>query len=726
MVCPNKLIIIGILSVIISGCINAQNFALNKSYTLSAFPNYTLSAPSSDKSSLTDGIYTFGYFWARTTTLGWQNYSKITINIDLEKQLPVGEVTFNTARRLQADVSFPANIYVFLSNDNQHFIYAGDAAVNGENQPGDYKVTKFYLNNINQSARYVSLIVIPKGVFVFCDEIEVIKGTNKSSLQSKLILKDSLSNAIDSLKTSEFNRKHLLEIINRLKNNLPGKNDGLTEINEKLNDANISKNKLIEIKSQVEQTHASTLRKNYKTSFVVEKYSPWDTLTEIHDPKENKAVLNYQLLIPQKGVQYGAFVLTNSQAYSQKFVFNTSSLDSNNSIEIFKAAYVAAANFKKIPDALIPLTNNNTIRPGTSELFLFKLTGEKSGTINSSITIRSANETAYLKISGRVLNLLSINNTDKLNAIGWAYLSSPMLKGRENEASKDLQQHRINTVDIPPAFIPKMDNNYRPFLNYLAYFKSIDNILLLTNYADKENYKQFGAWMTPEFKNNFIVWYNRLIRVLRENGLSDLQIYLYPYDEVHGDDIDDFKQFATWVKKAIPSVKIYATLANKDAINNILPLVDVAQIPSDLKLLTLLPQHHCEIWMYSVESSSRSLSPYLYYRLMAWKALINDITGIGFWDYADEGKDKQLNLISDSWINPSNSYSVVYDGPGKEIISSRRWEAFQLGLEDYSIMKIYAKKYGIEKAKFMASQVLANPQDLNKADEIRDEMLNAL
>ncbi len=723
----NKLIIIGIFSVMISGCINAQNIALNKSYTLSDPPNYSLSAPSSDKSSLTDGIYTVGYFWARPTTAGWQNFSKITIDIDLEKQQPVGEVTFNTARRMQAGVSFPANIYVFLSKDNQHFIYAGDAAASTDNQPGDYEVKKFVLNKINQLARYVLIIVIPKGVYVFCDEIEVIKGTNNSNLQSKLILKDSLNNTVDSLKTIEFNRNHLLKVINRLQNKAPDKFEkNLAGINGKLNDVTISKNKLKEIKSQVEQTHASMLRNNYKMAFLLEKYNPWDTLNEIHEPKENTDRLNYQFLIPDNGVQYGAFVLTNTQVSAQKFVVNTSNSNSNNSIEIFKATYVAAADFAKIPDALIPLKNNTIIEPGISELFLFKITGEKSGIINSTITIRSTNKTAYVNISGKVLNFFAVNNKDKLNAISWAYLSCPMLQGRETEAAKDLQQHHINTIDVPPAFIPKMDNNYQPFLNYLAYFKNIKNILLLVNYSDKENYKQFGSWMSPEFKNNFIKWYYKLMEVLQESEFSSSQIYLYPYDEVNGDDMDEFKKFASWAKKAIPGIKIYATLTNKDAINNILPLVDIAQIPSNLNLLPILPAHHCEIWIYATESSSRSLSPYLYYRLMAWNAFVNDITGIGFWDYADEGRDKQLNLISDSWINSSNSYSVIYNGPGKEIISSRRWEAFRLGIEDYSILKLYSKKYGNEKTKFMANEVLANPKDLNKADIITHQMLNEL
>ena len=111
---------------------------------------------------------------------------------------------------------------------------------------------------------------------------------------------------------------------------------------------------------------------------------------------------------------------------------------------------------------------------------------------------------------------------------------------------------------------------------------------------------------------------------------------------------------------------------------------------------------------------------------MAWRAFANDFKGIGFWNYADEGRGKTLNLISDPFINPASSFSVIYDGPGKEIISSRRWEAFRLGIEDYAIIAAYSKKFGNAKAKEMAKQVIENPEEIDKADQIRNEMITEL
>ena len=111
---------------------------------------------------------------------------------------------------------------------------------------------------------------------------------------------------------------------------------------------------------------------------------------------------------------------------------------------------------------------------------------------------------------------------------------------------------------------------------------------------------------------------------------------------------------------------------------------------------------------------------------MAWNSFVYGYKGIGFWNYADEGPDKQSNLIFAPSLKPSNSYSVIYNNPDGSIISSRRWEAFRLGIEDYSILQAYSKKFGIQNAKELAKQVVNTPGDLNLADSVRIKMLLSL
>ncbi len=168
-----------LIGLIMMGCsvTKAQNLALNKNYTLSVPPNYRYSALATDKTSLTDGIYTAGQFWKSKTTDGWQN-RPVTITIDLSNSYNIGQVSFNTARNTKSGVDYPQNIFVFLSDDNLIFKYVGDIAKNPDNTEGDYRVHKFILTNINTKGRFVKIVVIPKGKRIFCDEIEVIKGDN--------------------------------------------------------------------------------------------------------------------------------------------------------------------------------------------------------------------------------------------------------------------------------------------------------------------------------------------------------------------------------------------------------------------------------------------------------------------------------------------------------------------------------------------------------------------
>jgi hypothetical protein len=216
------------------------------------------------------------------------------------------------------------------------------------------------------------------------------------------------------------------------------------------------------------------------------------------------------------------------------------------------------------------------------------------------------------------------------------------------------------------------------------------------------------------------------LKVIHDDGFTNSNVYFYPYDEAHKKkDIHDLKKLIKWAKKVVPGIKFYATLSSKNAVNAILPLIDIAQIYTNHSL-TDLPEHHAKIWTYTNGAPARSLSPYKFYRLMAWRAFSKGYTGIGFWNYADDGKGKRLNLINDSYHSHSRHFSVIYDGPDKTIISTRRWEAFSLGIEDYQILHWYEDKFGIKNAKKMAQKVLDHPNNLTLADNIRNKMINKL
>lgn len=721
-----------LLLLLIPILLTAQNIALNKKYTLSVPPNYQQTGSDSDHNTLTDGIFTKEAFWARTTTIGWVR-QQVTITIDLGKIQPVGSVALNTCRNQNVGIDFPSNIYVFSSLNNIDFIYNGDAAETPENVAGPYEVKKFCLNTINKNARYISIVVVPDGPYFFTDEIEVYPGRNKTTGRPQLISKSKIEVAVDSLKWNEFERKNLERKISALQEwqfNPDKKRERLLSGYKKtLAQSGISKNRLASINKSVETIRVSNLAKHFSKPFIVEKVNPWDSIDEIHSVKNAPDTLRYQFLIPVSNVQYGGFVITNLDKSAKNFSISVDGI--NNHVvntEIFNVPFVPSLNFSKVADPLIVLNQQTKIDEGVSAVFLFKVTGLAEGIDQFQIIISSEGHQIPVVVDTRVLKSPG-SDVAELNAIVWAYLHFPMIKDRQREAGEDLFEHHINTIDLTPEILPGIDKtDSTKLINYLKNLKGIENFLILPNYSDAANRNGYkgGRFMSPDWKIKFKVWYQNIVDIIKKNGFPESQVLFYPYDEVRGKDISDFKQLMIWAKEAVPKIKFYATLGNKPAVDALLPLLDVAQIHSDYKGIDDLPRHRGEVWIYSVRNAARSLSPYNYYRLMAWRAFANDFKGIGFWNYADEGRGKTLNLISDPFINPASSFSVIYDGPGKEIISSRRWEAFRLGIEDYAIIAAYSKKFGNAKAKEMAKQVIENPEEIDKADQIRNEMITEL
>jgi hypothetical protein len=699
---------------------NAQNLASNKSYTLSAPPNYAYSAPPTDSTSLTDGVYTTAHFWTSPTTVGWQR-RQVKITIDLGSVQTIGAVTFNTARNAKVGLNFPKNVFLFVSQDNQNFNYVGDIVNTPDNMSGDYKIEKFTLQNVNMQGRYVMLLAVPKGGLFVCDEIEVLKGNRVNPTLGPQIAKDDIDKAKDSILNVQYNKNNLKAIAIQLK-------DNSTQDNALLSRGDVSPSNMETLKDNLLQKHASAVRSLYNASIIIEKYNPWDSLGELYTPRKVSDNLSYNFTVLQNDVQYGAFVITNSSNSTTQLSINvTNSNPSIQGIDIFKVSLVPDGDSSYITDPLIRV-NTGTVNSGASALFFFKLTGKQAGVSNSTINVQAGTVQANVKINTKVLNL-NVPNNYVPNANVWAYLTYPTIMDRKAQAVQDLAAHHVNTVVILPNLIPKLqDTGYSKLLNYLSFFPKTDKILLNVGYANRINKNGYngGQFMSADWKGNFISWYTNLMKVLNQNGYSSSNVYLYPYDEVRENDINDFKTFVQWAKTSVSGVKFYATLTTEDAVNNILPLIDVAQIPSSLNLLQNLPSHTCELWIYGGSSPSRKQSAYGFYRLMSWKAFANDITGVGFWNYADEGQDKKTNFVSDILSDPKSSYSVIYNGKGQDILSTRRWEAFSLGIEDYSVMKLYAAKYGVQKAKALVNSVISNPTNTSMADATIKQMLDAL
>jgi len=111
---------------------------------------------------------------------------------------------------------------------------------------------------------------------------------------------------------------------------------------------------------------------------------------------------------------------------------------------------------------------------------------------------------------------------------------------------------------------------------------------------------------------------------------------------------------------------------------------------------------------------------------MSWKAFRDGYTGIGFWAYADSGNGDNPGSVWDDFDGRNPDYAVIYDGDGTSILSSRRWEGWRMGIEDYELLAMYAKAKGDAAAKALAKSVLDSPEDTANADAVRRKILREI
>lgn len=710
-----------IFSLYFLSSIDGQNIALNKPYKCSVSPNYENTASPLDKTSLTDGVFTDGYFWSKPTTVGWRDKAMIKISIDLLNDYNIDSIILSSAAGT-AGVFFPKNIFIFFSEDNRSFEYVGDAA-DTVKPYGKYVKRKFILLCGDKRAKYVTLVIIPNGAFTFCDEIRITGGNPKFMSNDDNFFITNIETHLQKILVDEHRKASASKLDLLLPKNVVS---WISKRNRRDNkDLNLENIGL----SLVEY-----LKQSNNDPFIVMRQNPWDSLGLFILPSNIRDTLKYTLCAPLNGVQYGAFSITNTS--NNVIVFDFDKIIDNPSvcdIDLYWTPFVSDKNDNNVADPLILIKESIKIDPGFTKLFIFRLKGQKSGKTTGFISVKStiADKALLLSLEVKQTSIPIIDFC--LNTNVWGYLNYSLLTGIEAKAVHDLQDHHVNTVVVHTKYIPGdiTKTDFSRLDDYLGNFSYIENIILFMNYRydDRRNggYNG-GVFMSRKWRKYFRIWHRNLLKSIKKNGYQNANVYLYPFDEPHSKvEIENYLSFIKWAKKSVPGIKFFSTFQNAEAIRILLPLVDVAQVSDYSNFLDSLPKApNTKIWIY-FSASSRAASPYRQYRLKAWEAYKNNYQGIGFWSYADGGQPPyEKNLINDSEVPPLNKHTVIYTDENKNIISSRRWEAFKLGIEDFEILKFYEKRFGYDKTNLFVNLVLTQPDKLDLADQVKSIMLKEL
>jgi hypothetical protein len=727
----------------IPSCHASTNLALGKSYMVSPLPSYPLSAPPTDRISLTDGKYTVGYFWTQKTTVGWHPVKSVEILIDLEKVSIIGGISFSTARYAGVGVHYPVHISAYVGEDKEHFLRVGDIVDTPENKPGEYQTKRFLLDGIGAKGRYVLLeIITPKSMSVFCDEIEVLEGKYDKGIMGSLTI-EAARNLSEQTRRLDIEKEILAGLAEKFKSEIgaaPKFAESFVKIKKKISTLTEPKN-AESIETEILKLRGEVLAARFPgQTILLESVNAWTLLSPV--PSLSGIPLHFlSLSLPQGGYGHAALLITNLLSGPKDiFISMAKMMEGAPEISIYQIPFIKSAALEFVADPLVPANGGFTLRSGESRMVFVTAEGKTPGRWEATLNVTSGRLVTPISIKSEVLNV-ALPKKFTLHTGNWGYLTFKPIRDRKVQAVRDLFAHHTNVIVVPPVYLRGANQyqrdskltrqaNYEDFFeleSYLKYHKGAAKILLGVGFGGQNHTTAAGKYpfMSQQWREEFKKWYLGAIQTAARAGFIEEQVYLYPYDEMAGKQIEDFVAFASWVRQEIPSIKLYATINDKAA-EKALPYLDVVQVSNIDELLGKFSSTKAELWIYDTKYPAKSLSPYVYYRLMPWKAFLRGYKGIGFWAYAETGGGDKPGTAWDDFDGETPDFAVIYEGEGTSIVSSRRWEAWRMGIEDHELLTMYAKAKGDKAAKKLAMMVLDHPEDTAKADDVRRKILTEL
>ncbi|MBS0151834.1 MAG: hypothetical protein JSR31_12910 [Nitrospira sp.] len=412
------------------------------------------------------------------------------------------------------------------------------------------------------------------------------------------------------------------------------------------------------------------------------------------------------------------------------------------SVRLFEVMPVIAANGQRVYDPLVPLNDGMrlTMRPGVpSYIWLdVNLAIIGPGSHRFQISIEGGGQTISVPGAATIM-AYDGNGTKPLYAVNWAYSSDlPIFRDR-NAAVNDLVTHGINTFVAHPAEIPglAMDGSWDinkavQFAGTVDLAKQRGTLFLYLGWSAVKNplgFSDKGRTLDPAAKERLLKWIEKVSAYLAAQGLPPERWVLYPVDEPDRPSLQLIKAVAEAVKQWNPAIRVYANPSvyanppiNIDHLRELQGLVDLWQ-PNLLAVHGHLGEFfkhlQKEWWIYGNTKAPAKLgSPLHDYRLLAWWAWHYGASGIGFWSYSDTSGSSAWDDID----GPRPDWAVVYESD-KGVVSSRRWEAFREGLEDYVLLTAF-NRAEVQKAMHLPGEADFSRWESSNVEAVRRVLLD--
>lgn len=371
---------------------------------------------------------------------------------------------------------------------------------------------------------------------------------------------------------------------------------------------------------------------------------------------------------------------------------------------LYEVAGVPAADGHVALDALVPVADSKSIRVSKGTVHSFWLAVDLNkvgpGEHELEVSVTTGGATSLLAFDARVVGYAQ-GQMKRPRAVNWAYLGDgPIFRNRE-AAVADLQAHGIDVFVAHPTTIPGSNisgswevDRLKDF-DYLATMVKRTQGTLLLYLGWSETHNPFVAsdeGRTLDANAKLRRWVKRISAHLDDLGLSRSQWALYPVDEPDGPELRLLEQIRQELIGIPGGIQIYADPSIADGgkitlddLKRADEVVDIWQPNLGMmnsKLSSYFQQLRRPWWVYENPASpAKRASPFADYLLLSWKAWELGASGVGFWSYSDTTNSSAWN----DFDGRRPDWAVVYEADSG-VVSSRRWEAFRKGLEDFALI----------------------------------------
>ena len=726
---------------------SGRNLALGMPYRYAPAATYHLTRGADDARKLTDGRHASGNFWSdRAATAGWQNSGPIRIEIDLPGDSLVDAVSISSARGDRAGVSYPERADLFVGGEEGGYRYLGDLMSGQEHGDGGYQKRTFRAGALRARGSRALVVVRPRGNYTFIDEIEVLgrRGAPPPHPdQRPLVAPEALDRFLEERVALSVERRALAAMVRQARGATPRGGVAASELGALSDElerpiGELSPERLEALRSAMFRVRQRELSKRGDGPFLLWQGDPWGEFSPLALPAPGYRLPGEGIVmdLAQGGTFSDSIGIANATGKACSVSAKVRMEHAPGAapvVTVREVLPVLRADFRTLGDPLRDTAEGVVIGPGESrQIWLTASCGSlPPGVYRGEIRLEAPGFKKSVPLSVRVWPV-RLPHPPRAAVNAWSYLNWRPISGIPQAAAADLERHRVNVIVLHPDQLPWPGKEYKELDRVIRLHPFARHFLLYLAFNDpgRRSLGTGEAYLSPRWRQEFDRWIRETAEHMRRMGVPPASFAFYPVDEPKDEkEAEVLAETARLIKEADPALRVYTTFGDfgrfsDETFARLMTVVDRYQVGidaiADARVRRLLGAGK-EVWSYG--GSGKGSHPFKSYRLQAWRAVKYGATGIGFWAYADTGPS---GSAWNDFDGTRPDFSVVYETPGG-ILSSKRWEAWREGAEDYELLALARDRatdpFAALELGRMIDRVLAHPRDYRLFLESRRRLL---